>query len=184
MAQAKGRKKKEVVDEVDEFLEEEEEDLLSPDANASQNTVDDEFDEDTLTINFDEVDETAVSFKALPPAVYECFIEQFELRKSNAGNPMVAARYKVTDGEYEGRLIFDHYVLNNEIGLARLKGMLMALDFYDGGEFNIKQFVDSGEAVGTPCRIKVTVTFNKDRGEKQNQVREVMPSADSDPFFG
>lgn len=185
-------RKKAVVDDVDAFLNEdteeteaEEEDLLSPDAEASRNVVDDDFDEDTLSINLDDIDENATSFKALPAGVYECFIEQLELKKSQAGNPMVAARYKISEGEYEGRLFFDHYVLNNEIGLSRLKNMLMALEFSGGeGNFNIKEFIDSGQAIGVPCRVKVTISFNKDRGEKQNQVREIMPSADQDPFFG
>lgn len=181
------RTKKKVADEVEEFLDDDAEDtddLLSPDTVAERRTtVDDEFDEDSLIIDFDQVDESAASFAPLPAGTYECFIEQFELKRSQAGNPMIAARYKITEGEYENRLFFDHFVLNNEVGQARLKKTLMVLGLLQPGSFNIKQFVESGEAIGVRCRVKVAITFNKDRGERQNQVREVLPSAEDDPFF-
>lgn len=178
------RKPANTVDELlgDQDVSQEEEDLLSPDAQGGS-TVDDEFDEDSLSIDLDEIDESAATFQPVPAGTYECFIEEFELKRSQAGNPMVAARYKVLDGEYENRLFFDHFVLNNEIGKARLKKLLMELGFQNTGTFSVKDFVASGEAVGTRCRVKVAVTFNKQRNEKQNQVREVMPSASEDPFF-
>lgn len=167
------------VEETDEI-----DDILSPDSASRKAVVDDEFDEESLSIDLDAVDENASSFAPLPAGSYECFVETFELRRSNAGNPMIAARYKITEGEYENRLFFDHFVLNNEIGKARLKKLLLVLGFDVSGNLNVKEFVDSGEIIGVRCLVKVAITFNKDRGEKQNQVRDVLPSAEDDPFFG
>lgn len=186
---SKPRKKADTVDELleDDALENEaedteEEDLLDPDVPPSGGSVvDDDLDEESLTLDLDEVDEEAATFKPLPAGTYECFIEQMEVKKSSNGNPMASARYKVAEGEYENRLLFDNFVLNNEFGQARLKKMLMQLGFWSEGKFNIKQFVESGEAVGTPLRVQVRVKFDKNYG-KQNQIVEITPSAQDDPF--
>lgn len=171
------------VDSVDELLEQdtEAEDELNPDVVDNSSVVDDDLDEDSLTLDLDAIDEKAATFQPLPRGTYEAFIEEMNLKKSQAGNPMVEMRYRVKGGEYDKRLVFDHFVLNNEIGKARLKTMLTVLSFSQGGTFDLRKFVDEGEAVGTNIRIKLNITNRG--GQKNNQVQEIMPASEDDPFF-
>lgn len=151
---------------------------FSPDTAAF---VDDDDNEDALTINLDDIDESAAKFQPIPAGTYEVFIEQFEDKMSQAGNRMIAVRYKVADGEYKNRTLFDNFVLNNEIGRARLKTLLLAGSIASGGSTNLAHIIRDGSAIGVRLRAKVTIRMQN--GEKRNNIQEVMPSAEDDPFF-
>lgn len=163
------------VETADELMED---DQLNPDSGI----VEDPDNEDVMTIDLDDIDESAATFQPLPRGVYDAYIETLELTTSQAGNKMIAVRFRIIGGDYDKRLVFDHYVLNNEIGKARLKTFLTVLGFASGGAFNLNEFVNSDEAIGTKCRLKLGVRMQQ--GEKRQQIQEIMPSADEDPFFG
>lgn len=186
MPPAKPRKKAESVDDLlndDTETETPEpaaaaDDLLNPDAKAF---VDDDDDLDSLNINLDDIDESQAKFQPIPADTYESFIEVFEDKVSQAGNKMISVRYKVVGGDYANRTLFDNFVLNNEIGRARLKVLLIATGLASEGSLNLKDIIRSGSAIGTRCRVKVVIRMQN--GEKRNNVTEVMPSSEEDPFF-
>lgn len=50
-------------------------------------------------------------FKEVPHGKYEVAITKLELTESKKGDPMVSVWFKVTNGEYEGSLIFMNQVI-------------------------------------------------------------------------
>ena len=53
----------------------------------------------------------SVAFDNLPADQYYCEVVKAELGQSKAGNTMIKLQYKVQDGEYSGRFIFDNIVV-------------------------------------------------------------------------
>jgi len=153
-------------------------DFLNPDENLDL-TADDNT-QDNLVLNLEDAKET--TFEALPPGVYNCVIENVEFGNSSNGNPMLTWVFKVTDPLYEGRFLYNHTTLNNDVGLGRLKKLLTrVLPDIDISEFKPRQFCDEGSALGSPCRVKVRVRMYQ--GEKRNNVQDVLPPQESGSSF-
>lgn len=158
-------------------------DFLNPDAvTGEQNALDTSMDMNNMTLDLESVDETKTGFEALPAGVYDCIVENTEFGPSNNGNPMITWTFKVVDEQYKNRLLFWHTVLNTDIGIANLKKALLRIcpDVPLNG-FNPAKFCDEGLAVGLPCRVKVNVRPYK--GEKRNNVREILPAEQADAFL-
>lgn len=152
--------------------------FLDPDA-QEKNQSDDG---DNMVLDLDDVNEDGPGFEALPPGIYNCIIENTEYTMSSNNNPMITWVFKVVDAEGEGRLLFNHTVLNNEVGISRLKRTLTrVVPDVDLKAFNPKQFCDEGVAIGLPCRVKVTI--RPYQGEKRNNVTDVLQPADEDGGF-
>lgn len=142
-------------------------------------------DADNLILNLNDVDENAANFEALPAGVYNCTVENVEYGLSkNGNNPMMTWTFKVTDAEYENRLLFFHTVLNKELGVASLKKILVRVcPDANLSSFNPQGFADEGIALGLPCRAKVKI--RPYQGEKRNQVTEVLaPVSEAGSFLG
>ena len=88
------------------------------------------------------------------------------------------------------RKLFDYIVLGGEglkFGLAKLKKFLVRVcPDVDITSFNPQKFAEEGIAIGRECQVKVRIQTQKSgeyKGEKRNQVVEVLPPNNSGSFL-
>ena len=79
-----------------------------------------------MTIKLDFSNVTGGNFEPIPAGDYTVEIEKVENRTAKSGNEMLSLTFNVMEGEYEGRKIFDLYVLT-EKALWKLKDLLVAV---------------------------------------------------------
>ena len=135
--------------------------------------------------------EESTSFEVIPKGTYNAVIEEMEFTESqSSGAPMLKAVFSITDGEFAERKIFDYYVLTGEgakYALPKLKQLLSRVcPEVDLASFNPVAFAESGAAINRPCQIKLAVTTQKKgeyKGEKRNNVREIMSAAEMNGSF-
>ena len=156
-----------------------ENDFLNPDAQVSAGAEE----QDSLVLDLDSIDEDAPSMEALPPGVYSCVVENTEYGLSQrSGNPMITWVFRVTDPQYENRLLFYHTTLHDRTGQSRMKRVLArVVPDVASGKFSPRQFADEGVAIGMPCRVKVKVRPYE--GQKRNNVTEVLPPTEAGTFL-
>jgi len=126
--------------------------------------------EEVEVINLDDVGDIK-GFKPIPNGIYPAFLHEANYTMSKNDNPMVSWTFKLSDGDYKGRIFFLHTVLNNEFGLARLKQTVKALSGDSVTKFKPNETPQ--ELVGNPCRLRIgTTTYENERA---NAVKEVLP---------
>lgn len=137
---------------------------------------------ESMTLDLENIDESGPAYEAIPPAVYNCVVDNTEFGPSKNNNPMITWVFKVVDSEYEGRLLFHHTTLNNPRGLQRLKQILTRIvPDVDLKSFNPEKFASEGQALGYPCRVKVRI--RPYQGQKRNDVQDVLPPAEGGSFL-
>ena len=106
-------------------------------------------------------------FEALPIVDYVAKIETCELVKSSTDKDMLKIRWSVTEGEFEGRKLFDNVVL-----MVEWKTKQYAIDagIESGSQINSSDFIDT-EAI-----LSVTQKpHHEDSNRIQNQIKTVRP---------
>jgi hypothetical protein len=154
--------------------------------NNSGNGVGAGKDQGGLVFNLEEVKEDS-GFELLPKGNYAAIVDELEFTESSTGNPMFAAKFKVTEGEFEGRVLFDYWVLGGkgaEFGLGKLKKFLTRVcPEVSLAAFNPVSFADEGTAIGRELTVSVKIQTQKKgeyKGEKRNQVADILaPSTGS-----
>lgn len=163
-------------DDFEEFLEGggAKKDNIDPDvAGANPSTI------DFGSINLDEVDESQPDFPVIAPGWYPAIIINVEAKTSSNGNPMMVWNFEMRDAENKGRQQFYNTVLNKPSGLKRIKKLILAiLPDQSLADFNPKDFVDSGVALGKPAMIRLKV--GSYQGKPNNSVTDVK-SYEDDP---
>lgn len=146
---------------------------------------------ESLVFNLNDVEETSGEFEVLPKGTYEAVVEEFEFTTSQAGSPMIKAVYTITDGEFEGRKIFDYYVLAGEAAkyaLPKLKQLMTRVcPDINISAFNPVQIAEEGSVLNRTCQIKVAITTQKKgeyKGQKRNQIREILAADNTGSFLG
>ena len=71
------------------------------------------------TIEFDKVDDV-LDFTPLPDGKYCCTVADVEEAKTQYGDEMWKLRFRVSEGQYKGRYIFDNMIFSTP-GLKRVK---------------------------------------------------------------
>lgn len=135
--------------------------------------------------------EENTSFEVIPRGTYNAVIEEMEFTESqSSGAPMLKAVYSITDGEFAERKVFDYYVLTGEgakYSLPKLKQLVSRVcPEVDLGSFNPAKFAEDGIAINRQCQIKLAVSTQKKgeyKGEKRNNIREIMGAADVQNSF-
>ena len=138
-----------------------------------------------LTFDLTGVDENASnSFEVLPKGQYSAIVDELEFGESKAGAPMITVKFIIDGGEYDGRVIFDYYVLGGqnekaiEFGLSKLKKFLVRVcPGTDMTAFRPDVFANSGEAVGKRCVLDLNIQTQKKgdyKGEKRNTIKDIL----------
>lgn len=159
------------------------------DLGGSQAGVGAAADTEGMIFNLNDVDEP--SFEVLPKGTYPAIIDEFEYTTSqSSGNPMLKVVYQVTEGEFAERKLYDYLVLAGDgakFAIPRLKQMLIRVcPEVDISSFNPAKFAEEGTILNRPCQIKVNITTQKSgeyKGEKRNQIREVLAASDAGSSF-
>ena len=112
------------------------------------------------------------SFDPIPAGMYQAMIEDSEVVPTKSGSgQMLKLTWKVIDGEFKGRLVFDRLNIQNqnpkaeEIGQRQLSTLCHAV--------GVLQLKTSEQLHGIPCTIKVIV--RKDESGQyadQNEVKD------------
>ena len=161
-----------------------------PESKPADSKVNASADAEGLVFDLSDVEEQA--FEVLPRGTYEAIIEEFEYTTAqSSGNPMLKIVYTITSGEFAERKIFDYLVLAGEgakYSLPRLKQLLIRVcPEVNISTFNPSEFADAGTILNRPCQIRLNITTQKSgeyKGEKRNQVREVLSANTSGSFLG
>lgn len=119
-------------------------------------------------------------FEVLPKGEYPAIVDELEFGESKSGNPMITVKFKITEGEYENRVLFDYWVLagkGSEFGLARLKKFLVRVTpEVPLAGFNPAQFAEDAVAIGRECVLEVRVqkqTKGEYKGQMQNRIADI-----------
>lgn len=146
---------------------------------------------DTGSLVFDLSDvKEDTGFDLIPKGTYPAIVDEMEFTESSSGNPMMAVKYRITEGEHEDRLLFDYWVLAGngaEFGLGKLKKFLSrVMPEVDLSAFNPAEFADSGDAVNKELQVVVKIQTQKKgeyKGEKRNQVSDLLSAAAEGSFL-
>lgn len=162
------------------------EDFLNLSGGASSANTNTGADQGGLVFNMNDVEEDK-GFEILPKGNYPCVVDELEFGDSASGNPMFTAKFKITEGEFEKRVVFDYWVLGGagaEFGLGKLKKFLTRVcPETNMAEFRPEEFADSGVAIGRELTVALKITKQKKgeyKGELRNNVADILaPSTGS-----
>lgn len=132
-----------------------------------------------LVFDLNDVEEDK-GFEVIPKGTYPAIVDELEFGDSSTGNPMISTKFKITEGEFEGRVVFDYWVLGGKgapFGLGKLKKFLArVMPEVDLSAFNPATFAEEGTAIGRELNITLKIQTQKSgeyKGEKRNQVSDI-----------
>lgn len=136
---------------------------------------------DDMVINLEDVDDSGPA--PLPPGKYKGVVTNAELTTSQAGNPMVKIELTLQDSEGSNRKVWDNYVLNNSVGLARLKQLAKIAVPEELAKFNVKRVKEYfiGKVVGVQVKVEPGTGQYKDR--LFNRVQRIEPWTEVEEIF-
>jgi hypothetical protein len=110
----------------------------------------------------------AKTYSTLPEGEYNLVIEKSEGKVSKAGNKMFSLKFRVEDGEYSGRFLFENILTEHdklgvvEMNVAKMHG-LMAMT-------GVLKPREPEDFTGRTLRAMVKVVKDKGTGEMKNEV--------------
>lgn len=139
-----------------------------------------------MQIDFSKVED---SFEAIPEGLYECIVEDAQVRESKSSdNPYISFEMKILDEEFEDRRIWIGASLSKK-ALWGLKGILVALGAIEEDDVLDLEWdeevdmtpregpqVTNPEVIGLPCAVQTvnSVYNNKERQDMWNST--VLPT--------
>ena len=81
---------------------------------------------DDLNINLDDVQESSGGSTPFPPGEYTLSAALYEQKTSANGNPMLEFEFNVVGPTHAGRKVWERFMLNNQVGISRLKSWIVA----------------------------------------------------------
>jgi hypothetical protein len=121
-------------------------------------------------------DEIKSSFDDLPTDRYEVNVVKMELASSkNKNTPMLKVQYKIIDGDFKGRIIFDQFVLQQN-SLWKLKGLLKAT----GSPLLDKECDEAAiikDVTGRSLSVYAETTYNEEFDRNQTTCGNYTPSS-------
>lgn len=125
--------------------------------------------------------DTSSDFQPLPKGKYQAEIRSIELKEAkSSGDQMWSISFEITEGEYEGRVVFKNAMLEGKgkkYGIQFITKMVLAVlsDKVDVKNFDILGFPATGVGIGTPCTIKLKVTKGNKKYGPSNDVTDIEP---------
>ena len=106
---------------------------------------------DDFNIELESVEAQGSDFGAFPEGIYEAQADTWEQGESKQGNKMLKVAFKILGPEYQNRLIFEYFVLNNQVALSRLKQWRIATGADGNDPLN-------GESIADQMQVPFTAT--------------------------
>lgn len=131
-------------------------------------------------LNFGDIPDNSGEFSALPEDRYTVECVEAKLAKSKAGNKKITAQFKVVDGEYKNRRLWNDFSLVPN-ALFNLKKYFDAAGLPTDEEMDF----DDVPAVMTGSTSSVYVTQEEYNGKPQNRLGEwaAVSAAGGDSLF-
>jgi Protein of unknown function (DUF669) len=129
-----------------------------------------------LDVPFDTENEEGTKFDLVTPGKYTAEIEDAKVVVTKNGNgQMVKLRWKITEGDFEGRVLFQQIIIQHstspdaqKIGRQKFKDIASACDIKD-------KITDLEVLKFKPCTIDVGIEKGEGEYGDQNRVRYVKP---------
>jgi len=133
-----------------------------------------------FTINFEDIDDSGPA--PLPPGKYKAVITGVDVTTSQAGNPLIKLEFTI---EHEGgtRKVWDNYVLNNEVGLSRLKQLVKIVAPDALTSFSVKRAPEYFMGKVVKLQIKQEPGRGQYAGRIFNRVQKVEPWTEIEELF-
>ncbi len=132
---------------------------------------------DSLTVDFNEVDDTV--WENLPKAMYPCLIAECEFGYSETkGNPMWTLVLEVSEGEYAGRKLYNHLVFAGPgLGMTKQNLARIAPELLEG-PFSPDDPEVIAKMLGKAVNARVNI--RKYEGEDRNNVQGLFAGGGDD----
>ena len=128
-------------------------------------------------------DPKQTEFGLIPPGEYEAIVYECELTKSKTQNPMFKVTYKIIEGDFENRRVWDYVTLTDKtVGFAVAKLLAMGAESQEAiaealgsekkGLAVCKQMVDSRVTI----KLRITKGTGDYEGTESNKVTFVEAS--------
>jgi len=116
---------------------------------------------DNFNVELEGVEVQGGEFGAFPEGIYEAQADTWEQRDSAQGNKMLKVAFKILGPEYQNRLIFEYFVLNNQVALSRLKQWRIATGADGNDPLN-------GESIADQMQVPFTATVKIKKSENSD----------------
>ena len=116
---------------------------------------------DNFNVELEGVEVQSGEFGAFPEGIYEAQADTWEQRDSAQGNKMLKVAFKILGPEYQNRLIFEYFVLNNQVALSRLKQWRIATGADGNDPLN-------GESIADQMQVPFTGTVKIKKSENSD----------------
>jgi len=116
---------------------------------------------DDFNVELEGVEVQGGEFEAFPEGIYEAQADTYEPRDSAQGNKMLKVVFKILGPEYQNRLIFEYFVLNNQVALSRLKQWRIATGADGNDPLN-------GESIADQMQVPFTATVKIKKSENSD----------------
>lgn len=122
-------------------------------------------------IDFTQIEDTS-DYAPLPDGEYRCHVDSVDERTTQRGDPMWRLRFRVVDGDFEGRWVWDNLVFS-ERGRSRVKLFCKSIGI------DTSQAVDllPEMLIGKTCKVTVFT-------EEYLDHEDVRKKCNSVPFAG
>tara|TARA_Y100000034_G_scaffold126429_1_gene177647 strand:+ start:884 stop:1285 length:402 start_codon:yes stop_codon:yes gene_type:complete len=132
-----------------------------------------------MKIDFSGTD-SSTGFDPIPEDRYLLEVVGMEERVSGSGNPLISTRFKVVEGDHEGRNVFTNFVLTPN-SLWNLRGFLEACGLEDlvSGETDTNEVIENAKGRAVSAYVKI----REYQGKKSNDLSGWQASDDSDGLF-
>jgi hypothetical protein len=116
---------------------------------------------DNFNVELEGVEVQSGEFGAFPEGIYEAQADTWEQGESKQGNKMLKVAFKILGPEYQNRLIFEYFVLNNQVALSRLKQWRIATGADGNDPLN-------GESIADQMQVPFTATVKIKKSENSD----------------
>jgi len=116
---------------------------------------------DDFNVELEGVEVQGGEFEAFPEGIYEAQADTYEPVESKQGNKMLKVAFKILGPEYQNRLIFEYFVLNNQVALSRLKQWRIATGADGNDPLN-------GESIADQMQVPFTATVKIKKSENSD----------------
>jgi hypothetical protein len=114
-----------------------------------------------LDFNLEDVSST---IEPVPEDNYVCEIEKAELTTASTGKPMLSFTWRITEGEYVGKKLYDNVVLSVD---WKVKQYCELANIESGKQLNTDDFN------GIEALLNVTVGENPKTGKPNNNIKSM-----------
>ncbi len=122
---------------------------------------------DNFNVELEGVEVQGGEFGAFPEGIYEAQADTWEQGESKQGNKMLKVAFKILGPEYQNRLIFEYFVLNNQVALSRLKQWRIATGADGNDPLNGESIADQMQVPFT-ATVKIKKSENSDFPDSNN----------------